>query len=143
MPSNTPQQLTIDDMFVADEAEAEARTSGAEVTPAGRQAAMSWLSPGQAAERTPLSRKAIYGAIRRRELRASKRCGRWMIRQRDLEAWFADGVPEDRSGASAPRALHAGRPAAGSIAALRAIEEAAASQASATVAASKNGRSER
>lgn len=135
MPPNTPQQLTIDDMFAADEAEANDQTLGVELTSAHQQAATSWLSPTQAAARTPLSRKAIYGAIRRHELRASKRCARRMIRETDLEAWITSGVPDEPQDLPARPRLRPSRPAAGSLAALRAIEATTASPPSDTFAA--------
>lgn len=85
-----------------------------------------WISPEEAADRTPLSRKAIYGAIRRGELRAAKRCGRWMISEADLEAWIGAGTaePAESSVRMMPRQRRLGQvPAhAGSLAALRSIE---------------------
>lgn len=83
-----------------------------------------WLSPEQAADRTPLSRKAIYGAIQRGELPASKRARRWMIAEDDLERWVTGGAPRDPGPAPAgPRPRRsAPRQARGSLAALRAIE---------------------
>ncbi len=86
-----------------------------------------WLSPEEAAERTPLSRKAIYGAIRRRELDARKRCGRWLIAEDELERWVASGERADRSAwedsPSSPRRPRARPPARGSLAALQEIEK--------------------
>jgi excisionase family DNA binding protein len=78
-----------------------------------------WLSPEQVAERLHLSRKAIYGAIRRGELAAFKVCGRWMIPEQNVEPWI--------TGSSEPSfAPVQGRtprpPERGSLAALRAIE---------------------
>lgn len=85
-----------------------------------------WLSPEQVAERTPMSRKAVYGAIRRGELRASKRCGRWMVLEHDLDAWVAAGVPEPAKQLIPPPVARprrrGGPPAQGSLAALRSIE---------------------
>ena len=87
--------------------------------------AQSWLSPAQAAGRTPLSRKAIYGAIRRGELPAAKVTGRWLIAEDALQAWIAGGVRAENL-AERARSQHGaarGRaPARGSLAALRAIE---------------------
>jgi excisionase family DNA binding protein len=52
------------------------------------------LSPEQVAEFCGYSRKAIYRAIERGELRATKRCSRWRIWAEDLELWLEGGVPE-------------------------------------------------
>jgi hypothetical protein len=88
----------------------------------GASSATIWLSPEQVAERVPLSRKAIYGAIRRRELVASKRCGRWMVQEQDIETWVAAGVPRPPEPDRVRRRISR-PPARGSLAALRAIEE--------------------
>ncbi len=86
-----------------------------------------WLSPEEAAERTPLSRKAIYGAIRRRELDARKRCGRWLIAEDELERWVGAGerAQLDRGDAMdpSPRRTRARPQVRGSLAALQAIEK--------------------
>jgi hypothetical protein len=80
-----------------------------------------WLSPAEAARRCPLSRKAIYGAIRRGELQASKRCGRWMIGEEELGVWIAGGaVARERE--PSPMRRRAGRPVVGSFAAIESIE---------------------
>lgn len=85
-----------------------------------------WLSPEQVAERTPMSRKTVYGAIRLGHLRASKRCGRWMVLEEDLEAWIAAGVPERAKARTSPPVARprrrGGPPARGSLDALRSIE---------------------
>jgi excisionase family DNA binding protein len=51
------------------------------------------LSPNEVASLCGYSRKAIYGAIERGELRATKRCSRWRISVDDLRAWLEEGVP--------------------------------------------------
>jgi excisionase family DNA binding protein len=51
------------------------------------------LSPDEVASLCGYSRKAIYGAIERGELRATKRCSRWRISVDDLRAWLEGGVP--------------------------------------------------
>jgi excisionase family DNA binding protein len=51
------------------------------------------LSPDEVASLCGYSRKAIYGAIERGELRATKRCSRWRISADDLWAWLEEGVP--------------------------------------------------
>ena len=56
------------------------------------------LSPEQVAEFCGYSRKAIYRAIERGELRATKRCSRWRIWAEDLELWLEGGVPERDNG---------------------------------------------
>lgn len=45
------------------------------------------LSPEQVARRCGLSRRAVYRAIERGELRASRLCSRIRIRGADVEAW--------------------------------------------------------
>src|SRR5207247_1616698 len=45
------------------------------------------LSPEQVARRCGLSRRAVYRAIERGELRASRLCSRIRIRAADVEAW--------------------------------------------------------
>ncbi len=63
------------------------------------------LSPLEVAERCGLSRLAIYRAIERGELEASKLCGKWRIRPSDLDAWIDANrsAPQSPSTASAPR----------------------------------------
>ena len=58
-----------------------------------RQAGMganveSLLSPADVAIRCGLSRRAVYRAIERGELRASRLCHRLRIRPADVEAWL-------------------------------------------------------
>jgi excisionase family DNA binding protein len=55
------------------------------------------LSPDEVASLCGYSRKAIYGAIERGELRATKRCSRWRIFVDDLRAWLEEGVPAPAS----------------------------------------------
>jgi excisionase family DNA binding protein len=55
------------------------------------------LSPDEVASLCGYSRKAIYGAIERGELRATKRCSRWRISADDLRAWLEEGVPAPAS----------------------------------------------
>jgi excisionase family DNA binding protein len=55
------------------------------------------LSPDEVASLCGYSRKAIYGAIERGELRATKRCSRWRISLDDLRAWLEEGVPAPAS----------------------------------------------
>lgn len=83
-----------------------------------------WLSPEQAADRTPLSRKTIYLAIRRGELNASKRGRRWLILDTDLERWVTGGKPSPLPGSPVgrPKRTITPREPRGSLAALRAIE---------------------
>jgi excisionase family DNA binding protein len=56
------------------------------------------LTPSEVARVCGYSRKAIYAAIERGELRATKRCSRWRISEDDLKAWLDDGVPSAQSG---------------------------------------------
>ena len=46
------------------------------------------LSPQDVARRCGLSRKAVYRAIERGELRASRLCSRLRIRPDDVDAWL-------------------------------------------------------
>lgn len=46
------------------------------------------LSPDDVAKTCGLSRKAVYRAIDRGELRASHLCSRLRIRQEDMETWI-------------------------------------------------------
>lgn len=78
------------------------------------------LTVEEVARRSKLGEKAVRNAIRRGELRASKLCGRWRIREKDYEAWFDSGRLVVRPVAvvevPAPPGLK------GSLAALRRIE---------------------
>ena len=47
------------------------------------------LSPEEVAQRCGLSRRAVYRAIERGELRASRLCSRIRIRPEDVDAWIA------------------------------------------------------
>jgi excisionase family DNA binding protein len=83
------------------------------------------LSPDEVASLCGYSRKAIYGAIERGELRATKRCSRWRISADDLRAWLEEGVPA-RAGRDATRrrrTLSPAPPPRGSFRALVASEE--------------------
>jgi excisionase family DNA binding protein len=53
---------------------------------------MRLLTPDEVASLCGYSRKAIYRAIERGELRATKRCSRWRILAEDVERWLEDGV---------------------------------------------------
>jgi excisionase family DNA binding protein len=55
------------------------------------------LTPSEVAKVCGYSRKAIYAAIERGELRATKRCSRWRISEDDLKAWLDEGVPSAQS----------------------------------------------
>ena len=61
------------------------------------------LSPDEVASLCGYSRKAIYGAIERGELRATKRCSRWRVSADDLRVWLEEGVPARLSGKAPPR----------------------------------------
>lgn len=82
------------------------------------------LTVEEVSRRSKLGEKAVRGAIRRGDLRASKLCGRWRVRESDYDDWFERGrcaaltpVVDDVSAAPA---------ATGSLAALRRIEGEAA-----------------
>ena len=47
------------------------------------------LAPEDVAHRCGLSRRAVYRAIERGELRASRLCSRLRIRPEDVDAWIA------------------------------------------------------
>jgi excisionase family DNA binding protein len=53
---------------------------------------MRLLTPDEVASLCGYSRKAIYRAIERGELPATKRCSRWRILAEDVERWLEDGV---------------------------------------------------
>ena len=55
------------------------------------------LSPEQVARRCGLSRRAVYRAIERGELRASRLCSRIRIRAADVEAWVDQNEIEPSS----------------------------------------------
>lgn len=64
-------------------------------------------SPAEVAELVGLSRKAIYRAIDRGELRASRVTNRLRIRSVDVDAWLEDGRVEVRPNNSPPVLLGA------------------------------------
>lgn len=64
-------------------------------------------SPAEVAELLGLSRKAIYRAIERGELRASRVTNRLRIRSADVDAWLDDGRVEARPNALPPVLLGA------------------------------------
>ena len=71
------------------------------------------LSPEDVARHCGLSRRAVYRAIERGELRASRLCSRLRIRSQDMEAWItANRVeptmppePQPRGALPAPNGL--------------------------------------
>jgi excisionase family DNA binding protein len=90
---------------------------------------MKLLSPRQVAERSGLSTDAVYRAIHRGELRASRVCdgSRLRIREDDFERWIAANLVEPKSPPQARGRRTSGRPAKrGSLRALMASEEGAA-----------------
>jgi excisionase family DNA binding protein len=60
------------------------------------------LSPEQVAGRCGLSRRAVYRAIERGELRASRLCSRIRVRAADVEAWVDGSQIEPSNGAVPP-----------------------------------------
>jgi excisionase family DNA binding protein len=58
---------------------------------------MHMLSPAEVAERTGLSRSAVYRAIEDGELRASKLRGRIRVEQEELRAWTERSLVTPRS----------------------------------------------
>ncbi len=70
-----------------------------------REDADALLTPEQVARRCGLSRRAVYRAIERGELRASRLCSRLRIRAEDLAAWVAlNTVAPPRTSVPAPTA---------------------------------------
>jgi excisionase family DNA binding protein len=66
------------------------------------------LSPENVAEACGLSRRAVYRAIERGELRASRLCSRIRIRPDDVEAWVQENQiapPPDGAARTRARAL--------------------------------------
>jgi excisionase family DNA binding protein len=63
------------------------------------------LSPEEVARRCGLSRKAVYRAIERGELKASRLCSRLRLRAEDVDSWIEANVLIPRAAAriSAPR----------------------------------------
>ena len=55
------------------------------------------LSPEEVARQCGLSRRAVYRAIERGELRASRLCSRIRIRAADVEAWVEENQIEPAS----------------------------------------------
>jgi excisionase family DNA binding protein len=86
---------------------------------------MRLLTPDEVASVCGYSRKAIYRAIERGELRATKRCSRWRISAEDLERWLVEGlhVVDNSSGTTRARALPPVSVPRGSFNALLASEE--------------------
>src|SRR4051812_42481016 len=58
-------------------------------SPAGDHGAVRLLSPTDVAAMCGLSRRAVYDAIKRGELRAFKICSRLRISTADVDAWLA------------------------------------------------------
>jgi excisionase family DNA binding protein len=63
------------------------------------------LTPEQVAQIVGLSRRAIYRAIERGDLQASKLCARLRIREADLDDWIQSRRVEP-SGSPEPRLEH-------------------------------------
>jgi excisionase family DNA binding protein len=58
-------------------------------SPAGDNGAVRLLSPTEVAAMCGLSRRAVYDAIKRGELRAFKLCSRLRISTADVDTWLA------------------------------------------------------
>jgi excisionase family DNA binding protein len=67
------------------------------------------LSPEEVARRCGLSRKAVYRAIERGELKASRLCSRLRLRVEDVDSWIEGNVliPRAAPRISAPGPLPA------------------------------------
>jgi len=70
-----------------------------------------FLSPDEIAQRVGLSRRAVYDAIRRGELRAMRLCGRLRIRGEDFDAWLATSATRPRPLPPHATSHHPPRPA--------------------------------
>jgi excisionase family DNA binding protein len=75
--------------------------------------AVTLLSPEEVARRCGLSRRAVYRAIERGDLRASRLCSRIRIRAVDVDAWVEANQIEPASQQPAPRRPSPLRPADG------------------------------
>jgi excisionase family DNA binding protein len=60
------------------------------------------LTPEDVARRTGLSRRAVYRAIERGDLQASRLCSRLRIREADYEAWIEANIVEIPQHAGSP-----------------------------------------
>jgi excisionase family DNA binding protein len=83
--------------------------------------AVTYLTADEAAALARRSRKTIYRAIQCGDLRAYRVRSRYLIQLPDFERWVEAAEVKPRSGPAISVVI----PAAGSLAALRAIEEAA------------------
>jgi len=81
--------------------------------PRDSSATGSLLSPEDVARRCSVSRKAVYRAISRGELRAARILSRLRIDPRDVEAWIRANIVDDDGSAPAP--ARARLPAAGGL----------------------------
>ena len=83
--------------------------------PRDSSATGSLLSPEDVARRCGVSRKAVYRAISRGELRAARILSRLRIDPRDVEAWIRANIVDDAGSAPAPAPARARLPAAGGL----------------------------
>jgi excisionase family DNA binding protein len=67
------------------------------------------LAPNEVAAICGLSRKAVYRAVERGELRASKLCSRLRITPEDVERWITESLVETASRPE-PRPAHVPAP---------------------------------
>jgi excisionase family DNA binding protein len=67
------------------------------------------LAPNEVASLCGLSRKAVYRAIERGELRASRLCSRLRIRPDDVDRWI-EAAQVEPAAASEPRPVRASAP---------------------------------
>ena len=68
------------------------------------------LSPEEVAQLCGLSRRAVYRAIDRGELKASRLCSRLRVRHEDLDAWV-DGQRVEPAAPEMPQDAGSARPA--------------------------------
>lgn len=76
------------------------------------------LSPEDVAHVCGLSRRAVYRAIARGELRAARLCHRLRVQPAELERWIAEETPSSVSPAPKPPKRRVGTPGRGSLRAL-------------------------
>jgi excisionase family DNA binding protein len=79
-------------------------------------------SPSEVAELVGLSRKAIYRAIERGELAASRVSSRLRIRPADIDSWLEAGRIETSATVAPPLPL-AGLPSRGAVSLRRVLDE--------------------
>lgn len=73
------------------------------------------LSPEDVARVCGLSRRAVYRAIARGELRAARLCHRLRVRPEELERWIGDQTPKTTEPLPRPRSVRPSRQVTGGL----------------------------